>query len=224
VDPHVEALRRDPTATATDVELLERLIGRADEEADRPNRKTDRQGARARELYHERQERWSARKKKWRAAAKHKTQKGGNREIMPRHYLFISLAIVAAFGLGTAASSLHIPLVGQARVIDGDTIVVGPTHVRLQGVDAPELSDPAGQHGKELMQQIVGDHLVVCVPDGTRSYERVVAVCYVDWADIGAEIIRVGGASDCPHYSHGRYALLEVNHALPHAHYCGDRS
>ena len=44
----MEALRRDPTATATDVELLERLIGRADEEADRPNRKTDRQGARPR--------------------------------------------------------------------------------------------------------------------------------------------------------------------------------
>ena len=29
-------------------------------------------------------------------------------------------------------------LVGAARVLDGDTLVIGETHVRLEGIDAPE--------------------------------------------------------------------------------------
>jgi len=39
-------------------------------------------------------------------------------------------------------------LVGRARVIDGDTIVVGGVHVRLQGVAAPEVEHPGFPHDK----------------------------------------------------------------------------
>lgn len=73
------------------------------------------------------------------------------------------------------------------------------------------------------MQSIVAGRTVTCWPDGSKSYERTVASCYVDGRDIGAEIIKRGGASDCPHFSGGRYADLEVNRTLPHARYCGVR-
>jgi endonuclease YncB( thermonuclease family) len=65
------------------------------------------------------------------------------------------------------------------------------------------------------MQQIVGDGRIVCLPDGTRSYERVVASCFrTDGVDIGAEVIREGGASDCPHFSHRRYARFVASRHL----------
>jgi micrococcal nuclease len=134
----------------------------------------------------------------------------------------VAVAVAVGFAFGNAGMS-RIPIAGQARIIDGDTIAIGSTHVRLQGVDSPELNTADGVRAKVLMEQIVGDSYIVCVPDGTRSYERVVAVCYRGLTDIGAEIIRLGGALDCPHFSHGRYADLETNRSLPHAIYCGVR-
>lgn len=35
-------------------------------------------------------------------------------------------------------------LKGQCWVIDGDTIVINNTHIRLAGIDAPELDHPWG--------------------------------------------------------------------------------
>ena len=32
------------------------------------------------------------------------------------------------------------PLTGDVRVIDGDTIAVGETRIRLEGIDAPETA------------------------------------------------------------------------------------
>ena len=108
---------------------------------------------------------------------------------------------------------------GPVRVIDGDTIVLtnSNTHVRLNGVDAPEVvhprheyDDPFGPEARDEMRRIVGAATVRCELNGERSYERVVAVCYLpDGTDIGAEIIKRGLALDCAHYSHSRYRVLE---------------
>jgi endonuclease YncB( thermonuclease family) len=45
---------------------------------------------------------------------------------------------------------------GPARVIDGDTVVVAGTHVRLKGVDAAELGTPLGEEARQVMVGIVG--------------------------------------------------------------------
>jgi endonuclease YncB( thermonuclease family) len=42
--------------------------------------------------------------------------------------------------LATTASTTAATISGSARVIDGDTVVVAGTHVRLKGVDAAEYS------------------------------------------------------------------------------------
>lgn len=43
-------------------------------------------------------------------------------------------------------------LKGQCWVIDGDTIVIDKVHIRLAGIDAPELDHPYGQKAKWLIQ------------------------------------------------------------------------
>jgi endonuclease YncB( thermonuclease family) len=52
------------------------------------------------------------------------------------------LVLVLVLGLLASSSMVAERLVSRARVIDGDTIVVGGVHVRLQGVAAPEVAHP----------------------------------------------------------------------------------
>jgi micrococcal nuclease len=123
-------------------------------------------------------------------------------------------------------------LVGRARVIDGDTIVIGGVHVRLQGVAAPEVAhpgqpqdEPGGPEAWAFMQGLVEDRTVVCALTGERSRGRRVGTCMVDGRDIGGELIEAGLARDCARYSHGRYAALEPEAArrLPLPSYCSAR-
>ncbi len=55
-------------------------------------------------------------------------------------YLALILAILASPAIAAER------LVGRARVIDGDTLVVGGVHVRLQGVAAPGVAHPGQPH------------------------------------------------------------------------------
>jgi endonuclease YncB( thermonuclease family) len=124
-------------------------------------------------------------------------------------------------------------LAGPVRVIDGDTIVLTDTntHIRLNGVDAPEVvhpgydhDDPFGPEARDEMRRIVGDKIVRCELNGERSYERLVGVCFLpDGTDIGAEIVRRGLALDCPHFSGSKYRTLEpdgVREIIRQARYC----
>jgi micrococcal nuclease len=122
---------------------------------------------------------------------------------------------------------------GPVRVIDGDTIVLtdANTHIRLNGVDAPEVVHPGYDHddpfrpeSREEMRRIVGDKIVRCELNGERSHERLIGVCFLpDGTDIGAEIIRRGLALDCPHFSGSKYRALEPNgvrEIIRQARYC----
>jgi len=39
----------------------------------------------------------------------------------------------------------HADITGKPRVVDGDTIHIGKTKIRLHGVDAPEMDEIAGE-------------------------------------------------------------------------------
>jgi micrococcal nuclease len=113
---------------------------------------------------------------------------------------------------------------GSARVIDGDTIVINGQHIRLSGLDAEELSMTNGPKAAAVMRDIIGTATITCHPDGSRSYNRIVASCFrPDGTDISRELIRRGWGLDCAHYSHGRYRADEpkgVREKLHQARYC----
>lgn len=98
---------------------------------------------------------------------------------------------------------------GPARVIDGDTIVVRETHMRLEGIDAAELKTEEGKRARLAMRQIVGDNHIICHLAGYKSYQRQVAQCFtLDGTDIGEELIRQGWAIEDTLYTN-RYAAAE---------------
>jgi endonuclease YncB( thermonuclease family) len=59
-----------------------------------------------------------------------------------------TLVTLALFALASPASADLGTLAGPVRVIDGDTIVLTDTntHIRLNGVDAPEVVHPGYDH------------------------------------------------------------------------------
>ncbi len=100
---------------------------------------------------------------------------------------------------------------GRAWVIDGDTIDIGGTRIRLAGIDAPELDHPYGKTAKWALVKLCKGQDIRAVYDGDQSHERTVATCYLpDGRDLSAEMVKAGVAIDWPKFSRGKYAGLEL--------------
>ncbi len=105
-------------------------------------------------------------------------------------------------------------LTGRAWIIDGDTIRIKKTDIRLAGIDAPEVEDPFGQKAKSAMIKLCWGKVITAHLTGEMSYHRVVAVCRLpDGRDLAAELVRQGLAIDWPKFSGGRYRHLETSDA-----------
>ncbi len=99
---------------------------------------------------------------------------------------------------------------GKCHVIDGDTLKIQGTKIRLAGINAPELNQPWGQKAKWAMVDICKGRVITAKLNGERSHDRLVAICYLpDGRDVGAELIKQGLALDWRIYSGGRYRHLE---------------
>ena len=101
-------------------------------------------------------------------------------------------------------------------VLDGDMLYVGRQKVRLCGIDAPEWDAPGGEEATMWLRLLIAGKTVRCVPVGqgtpcdgrskARSYDGIVAQCFVGNQDIAADMIRSGHAKDWPEFSGGHYA------------------
>jgi endonuclease YncB( thermonuclease family) len=100
---------------------------------------------------------------------------------------------------------------GAVRVVDGDTLDVGGTRVRLHGIDAPEI----GQHctrpdglrwdcGTWVADEVrarIGAQKATCETTDTDRYGRTVARCSVAGQDLGRQLVRDGLALAYRKYS-----------------------
>ena len=102
-------------------------------------------------------------------------------------------------------------LVGRAYVVDGDTIAIRKTQIRLFGIDAPELSHPYGQKAKWELVALCNGKSVQAEIIEQDAHGRTVARCYLDdGRDLSAEMVKSGLAIDWPKFSGGQYSALEV--------------
>jgi endonuclease YncB( thermonuclease family) len=119
-----------------------------------------------------------------------------------------ALFMFAILSLAPVASAAD--LVGQASIIDGDTIEIHGQRIRLFGIDAPEhdqLCEAAGtqyrcgQQAALALADRIGKQTVDCVPRDVDQYGRVVAVCSAGGEDLNAWMVRQGWALAYRHYS-----------------------
>ena len=101
-------------------------------------------------------------------------------------------------------------IVGKASVIDGDTLEIRGTRIRLHGIDAPESDQVCtGPHGKYrcgqraalALSDKIGNGVVSCEPRDVDRYGRVVAVCGAHGEDLNGWIVANGWAIAYRHYS-----------------------
>jgi endonuclease YncB( thermonuclease family) len=122
--------------------------------------------------------------------------------------------------LWSATTALGQPIVGEAEVIDADTIRINGTTIRLWGIDAPEGRQECLRRGKvwlpgpEATEALRGflsrSGSVACEPRARKDRNgRTVAVCRAAGLDIGGELVRLGWAWDYPTYSRAYYQKPE---------------
>jgi micrococcal nuclease len=99
---------------------------------------------------------------------------------------------------------------GKCWVIDGDTIAIDGLHIRLAGIDAPELDHPWGQQSKWALVKLCKGQTITARLKPDMSHDRVVAECSLpDGRDLAAELVKAGLAIDWPKFSGGKYRHLE---------------
>ncbi|WP_185805075.1 thermonuclease family protein [Pontivivens nitratireducens] len=100
---------------------------------------------------------------------------------------------------------------GAAYVVDGDTIVIQKTQIRLFGIDAPEMNHPFGKKAKWALVSMCKGQTVEAVVSAEDAHGRVVAQCTLpDGRDLSAEMVKQGLAIDWPKFSDGKYRSMEV--------------
>src|SRR2546429_6391514 len=125
--------------------------------------------------------------------------------------VFASLVICAFYGAAQPAAankvqqrsivvSNNIELVIEGKVInvhDGDTITVldkdnKKTHIRLQGIDAPELKQEYGAASQESLARMVLGKQVTIVWTKLDKYRRTVGTIMLDGHDVNIEQVKAG--------------------------------
>lgn len=129
--------------------------------------------------------------------------------------LLIFCGTLLLFGPIAAAAGL----VGQASVIDGDTIEIHGQRIRIDSIDAPESAqlckDSAGkdyrcgQVAALALADKIGRHTVDCDNHGRDRYGRSLSFCSIAGEDLGAWLVERGLAVEYRRYSDGRYRAAE---------------
>lgn len=102
-------------------------------------------------------------------------------------------------------------LQGSAYVVDGDTVVIQKTQIRLFGIDAPEMDHPHGKNAKWALVNLCKGKTVRAEVTEQDVHGRTVAKCYLqDGRDLSAEMVKLGLAIDWPKFSGGMYSSMEV--------------
>ena len=132
----------------------------------------------------------------------------------------LELGLIALLTLISASNgTLADDMIGQVSVIDGDTLEIHSTRIRLWGIDAPEStqlcrgedSDPyhCGAQAANDLDRFIARRPVSCNPINLDRSGRTVATCSVGGADLGEWLVRNGLAVDWPQYSRGRYEAVQ---------------
>ena len=101
-------------------------------------------------------------------------------------------------------SALPQPIIGLPQVLDGDTIQIETTRIRLFGIDAFEAEQMCigkngarygcGGQATRALTELIDGQTTICMPKGIDAYGRQLAVCRAETVDLSAAMVRQGHA------------------------------
>ncbi len=110
----------------------------------------------------------------------------------------------------TSTNSFSKTIIGNVRVIDGDTININNNKIRLHGIDAPETKQTCkldsvdwfcGKQSTEELKKIINDQSVECTVSDIDIYNRYVAICLVNELNLNQWMVKNGWAIAYRYYS-----------------------
>lgn len=121
------------------------------------------------------------------------------------------IAIVSAILLATLHAHAT-EIIGQAKVIDGDTVQVGSQRIRLQGMDAPETDQvcldrngdrwTCGLTAKEQLTKHANNGPWTCRGTAKDRFGRLIATCEANSENVQKWMVQNGWALSFVRYSH----------------------
>lgn len=103
------------------------------------------------------------------------------------------------------------PAVGELRVVDGDTLVLGGQKIRLEGIDAPELAQTCrdakgarykcGLAAKAFLEHLTTNSPVTCQGSTEDAYGRRIAICFAGSLNLNRQMVEHGQAYAFVRYS-----------------------
>jgi endonuclease YncB( thermonuclease family) len=116
------------------------------------------------------------------------------------------------------SSAFAADFTGVLRIVDGDTLAIGSTKVRLEAIDAPETDqvclNAAGKHwtcGIDARDQLaahIAGRDIKCSSHGIDAYRRTLATCYIADEDLNGWLVQEGWALAYVKYS-SKYIRVE---------------
>src|SRR6516164_4128565 len=132
----------------------------------------------------------------------------------------VAAALVLEVAFCSAGRAAGAKISGVPRVVDGDTIRLGETRIRLHGIDAPESDQlcnsrgggtwACGKEATRALSDMLVSGEVTCEPITLDRYGRTVARCFLGSADIQADMVRRGLSWAFVKYSRD-YVLQEAD-------------
>jgi endonuclease YncB( thermonuclease family) len=102
-------------------------------------------------------------------------------------------------------------LTGVARVVDGDTLVIGATKIRLEGIDAPETDQvclsatgarwACGVEARDHLAAYLVGREISCTSTHDDAYHRMLSKCKVMNEDLNGWMVQEGWALAYVKYS-----------------------
>lgn len=111
------------------------------------------------------------------------------------------ILVAAALAIQASAPASANIFAGPAEVVDGDTIDMTGTRIRLVGIDAPESAQQCRRDGQAwgcgadaaaAMREILAAGPLECRAQGADRYGRTLATCRNSLFDLGHEMVRRG--------------------------------
>ena len=117
-------------------------------------------------------------------------------------------------------------ILGIAKVIDGDTILINNFKIRFSGIDAPEsyykgksqicnlLSNNelvnCGKISKITLENKIKENIITCIKETVDRYNRVIAECFLNEESLSKYMVRSGYALDYVKFSKGKFQNDQV--------------
>jgi len=112
--------------------------------------------------------------------------------------------------ISTAVHAAEI-ISGVPRIVDGDTLEIGATKIRLASIDAPETDQVClnsngkrwmcGIEARDRLSALISGRAINCTATGTDTYGRTLAVCMVGDEDLNRWMVQQGWALAFVKYS-----------------------